>query len=130
MPRSTARFQFEWKMMGWALRFSRTLTGENRCFLLIVDAEGAVRQLHFGEGELEYDQDSWRALMGAHPSWLFYHPFDGPVHTFMQWQDIERGSVERLMGERFEDADLAEPVHPEPGTAGLSEFPSTWSVMF
>lgn len=131
MPRSTARFQFEWKMLAWAAKFSRLLAGENRCFLLLTDADGAVRQLLIGENEYEYDKDTWQAHMQSHPSWLFYHPFDGPVYTFMRWQGIERCTIERLVGGNLEDE---HPAGPLPGsrldeTEG-GEFPSSWMVMF
>ena len=132
MPHAAHRFLFEFKMLSWAANLSQVMTGENRCFLLILDSEGAVRQLLFGEDEYNYDRETWQAAMQSNPCWLFYHPFDGPVHTYMQWQNVQRSTLERLMGKQFEDADFAERVPPQfPQTVGERvEFPVSWNVMF
>ena len=132
MPHATHRFPFEFKMLSWAADLSHLMTGENRCFLLVLDAEGVVRQLLFGEDEYNYDRETWQAAMQSSPRWLFYHPFDGPVHTYMQWQNVQRTTLERLMGQQFEDADLAERVTPQPHqpVGEYVEFPVSWNVMF
>jgi len=132
MPHATDRFPFEFRMLSWAHHLSHVMTGENRCFLLVLDSQGAVRQLLFGEDEYNYDSETWQAAMQSNPCWLFYHPFDGPVHTYMQWQNVQRTTLERLTGRPFEDADFFETVLPQsPQTAGERvEFPVSWNVMF
>jgi hypothetical protein len=132
VPRSSAKFQFEWKMMSWAIHLSEMLAGENRCFLLTTDADGAVRQLLIGEDEYQYDQETWGVLMQSRQCWLFYHPFDGPVYTYMEWQSMERSTIERLMGKGFEEADFIEMGHPgsQRTKSEPMEFPSSWRVMF
>jgi len=132
MPHATFRFPFEFRMLSWAADLSHLMTGENRCFLLILDAEGVVCQLLFGEDEYNYDQETWQAAMRSNPCWLFYHPFDGPVHTYMQWQNVQRTTLERLMGQQFEEADLIERVLPQSpqATGERVEFPASWNVMF
>ena len=132
MPHATFRFPFEFKMLSWAADLSSLMTGENRCFLLILDSEGAVRQLLFGENEYDYDRETWQVAMQSNPCWLLYHPFDGPVHTYMQWQNIQRTTLERLMGKQFEEADFAKKFLPQfPQTVDERvEFPASWNVMF
>jgi len=120
MPHATAKFQFEYKVFSWATHFSTVMAGDNRCFLMALDADGAVRQLLFGENEYDYDRQTWDSLRESSPSWLFYHPFDGPVYTYMEWRNVQRETMERLIGQRFEDTDLDE----------RAEFPASWGVMF
>ena len=132
MPRATAKFWFEWKIVEWAVHLSEMLAGENRCFLLTADADGAVRQLLIGEDEYNHDRETWSALKQSCKRWLFYHPFDGPVYTYMAWQGMERSTIERLMGKSFEEADFV--AMGSSGSQGTKsepiEFPSSWSVMF
>jgi hypothetical protein len=132
MPRATARFPFEFKIMSWAVHFSKVMTGENRCMLIILDSDGAVRQLFFGEDEYHYDLEMWETLRQSNQCWLFYHPFEGPVYTYMEWQDLQRNTIERLMGGRFEDTDFAgiAPSQSPQATNECVEFPISWKVMF
>jgi len=120
MPHTTAKFQFEYKILMWAGHFSTVMTGDDRCFLMVLDTDGAVRQLLFGENEHDYDRATWESLRQSNPCWLFYHPFDGPVHTYVEWRNVQRETMERLIGKHFEDTDLDE----------RAEFPASWSVMF
>ena len=132
MPRATSRFQFEWKVFDWAYHLSDIMSVENHCFLMVLDPEGVVRQLLIGEDELNYDREVWGPLMESGGCWLFYHPFDGPVYTYIAWTGIARDTLERLMGERFEQTDFVElRVLGSPHAESESmDFPSSWNVMF
>ena len=131
MPRATAKYRFEWKMFSWAGHLSEVMSGENRCFLMVADDKGTVRELLIGEDEYHYDKEVWGKLMESSCCWLFYHPFDGPVYTFMCWEGIGRSTMERLMGEPFEENDFSEGIPGAPPIEGEGiEFPTSWSVMF
>jgi len=132
MPRATARYPFEWEILLWAGHLSEVMTGEMRCFLLILDPDGTVRQLFFGEDEYNYDREMWGALKESNECWLFYHPFDGPAYTYINWQGIEQRTIERLIGKRFQETDFAPSAFPRsPEAVGdRIEFPNLWGVMF
>ena len=130
MPRATARFQFEWKVFSWAGHLSEVLTGEDRCFLAILDSRGAVCQLLFGADQSQYDSQTWEPLQRSNPCWLFYHPFDAPEYIYMQWQNVQRSTMERLRGESFVDADLVSKPLSSQAAGERIEFPTSWGVMF
>ena len=130
MPRATARFQFEWTIFSWAAHLSEVLTGENRCFLAILDSRGAVRQLLFGINESQYDLQTWEALQRSNSCWLFYHPFDAPEYIYLQWQNVQRSTMERLIGGCFTDTDLVSMSLSSQAASEGIEFPASWGVMF
>jgi hypothetical protein len=132
MPHATAKYPFEWEILSWAGHLSAVMTGEMRCFLLILDPDGTVRQLFFGEDEYNYDREMWGALKESNECWLFYHPFDGPAYTYINWQGIEQRTIERLIGKDFQETDFATPAFPHsPEAVGNRiEFPTFWGVMF
>jgi hypothetical protein len=131
MPRSTVKYRFELKMLGWAVHLSEVMSGENRCFLMVIDPGGAVRELLLGEDEYYYDTEVWVKHMESRCCWLFYHPFDSPEYMYMQWKGIERSTVERLMGLQFEETDFYQGfLAASANESERVEFPTSWSVMF
>jgi len=61
---------------------------------------------------------------------LFYHPFDAPEYIYMQWQNVQRSTMERLRGESFVDADLVSKPLSSQAAGERIEFPTSWGVMF
>ena len=130
MPRATTRFQFEWKVFSWADHLSEVLTGETRCFLAILDERGSVCQLLFGIDQSHRDSQAWELLQRSNPCWLFYHPFDAPEYIYIQWQNVQRSTMERLRGEPFVDSDLVSLSSSSQAPCERIKFPISWSVMF
>lgn len=124
MPRATCRYGFEGKVFAWAGGFSHTLTGHvHYPFLVIFGADGAARQVLVGESPERHDEAKWQAAREGAESWLVYDPFDGPVYTYIEWTNVDREVMERLLGAPFEPGDFASEGEP-------ADFPSSWDVMF
>ena len=129
----TQAYPFEWKVLGFASSLSGRLASGpgDRSFLMELDSDGAVRTLQF-----ECPEDSWHTLKEslekADTPYLFYDPFDAPVYTWLSWRRIGRPTMERLMGECFEDADFQKHEHATSRAPDLnpSEYPGSWGVMF
>lgn len=132
MPHATYAYPFEFKVFGFAGEFSQRLSGCERSFLLIFNENGAARSLYF-----EHAENSWheltRKLEGSGISFLFYDPFEAPEFYWLSWHKVERATMERLLGEAFEERDFMHGMPysitpPDPTTA--IDFPTTWGVMF
>jgi hypothetical protein len=125
MARYLAKFKFEFKIFEWATRFCHLMTGRamDDRFLIILDADGAARRAFFGD---LVDLGPGRDAFG-HPtqSLLSYSPVEAPEYYHIYWQNVPRETLERLMGEGFEQADFLSLVGEK-----RMEFPVTWSVWF
>ena len=126
MPHSTVQYPFEFKVLEWASDFSVKLTGENRGFLLVVDAAGEVRQMWSGERKGHFDLSLKDKLAAENERWLFYHPFDAPEYIFIEWQDLGAVPLEQLTGQAFEMRDLVS----ERDGKSIERIPTSWNVMF
>jgi hypothetical protein len=124
MPRATCKFQFEWKILDWAQHFSYMLTGhEHYAFFVVLTENGRAKTVIVGDQPERFDRQQLEALQEESASWLFHHPFEGPEYIYIQWQNVERRTMERLIGSRFEPKDLV-------GSDIAIEFPTSWGVMF
>jgi hypothetical protein len=134
MPHMTQAYPFEWKIIGFASRLSAQLAGGQgyHSFLMVLSAEGAVQTLHF-----ESPADSWHQLTDrmdrAGTSYLFYDPFDAPEYIWLSWRHVDRSTMERLIGEQFQDADFIKLQHATSRAPDLKPpgaYPPSWGVMF
>lgn len=126
MPHSSVQYPFEFKVLEWAHDFSVQLTGENRGFLMVVDAAGDMRQFWSGEKKGHFDLALKDKLSAENAHWLFYHPFDAPEYTFIKWQGLEADVWERLIGKPFE----APAFVSERDGRSIAGLPTSWEVMF
>jgi hypothetical protein len=135
MPHTTHGYPFEARVVGFAGELcGRFLAGSSsRPFLLTLDRAGNVLSLTFEAGTHGW-QDRLRALEAAGVPHLFYEPLDdGMEYSWLSWHRVERSVVERLIGQRFEEADFLPIPHFAARAEKLplvKEFPSTWGVMF
>jgi hypothetical protein len=134
MPHMTQGYPFEWKVLGSAESLSTKLAGTQgyHSFLMVLDGNGSVRTLQF-----ECPEDSWHQLTErldrAGAAYLFFDPFDAPEYTWLSWRHIDRSTMERLIGDRFVDADFAKAQHVTSRAPDLeppNTFPTSWEVMF
>mgnify|MGYP001392111205 CR=1 FL=1 len=126
---------FEGKVKGFASHLSVHLTGVEewgQTFLMVLNADGTVRTLHF-----ECLEGGWLQLTErldqAETPYLFYDPFEGPEYTYLSWRGIDRSTMERLIGGRFEDADFVKVPGSSSRAGDLkppNKYPETWGVMF
>lgn len=123
MPQATCKFLFEFRILGWASNFSDTMTGENRGFLIVFSLDGAVERIFFGSFRCDFNLDLKRTITESAVSYFFYHPFEAPEYTFIEWKNLPRQTLERLMKEEFDQNDLT-------ASGETIEFPTTWGVMF
>lgn len=130
MARATVQYSFEWTLFGWAGQLSHTLTGENRGFVMVFAPDGAVREVHFGHQENKSPSNN-ETLTNNNPSYFFYDPFDSPEYTYIQRQNVEQGTLERLVGKPFAANDLALYLSQSAGSSEApAAYPTSWSVMF
>ena len=137
MTHMTQGYPFEWKVLGFANNLSRRLAGDGCTFLMVLNSEGALRTLQF-----EHSESSWhdltQQLKEADESHVFYDPFDAPEYTWISWHNVERPTMERLIGKHFDGSDFAKssaPPAPHPAYAApelepVNTFPVSWGVMF
>ena len=124
MPHATCKYPFEWKIFSWAAHFSSVLTGDyDNAFFMAFTEDGLTKKIILGDHPETFDRKELEVLQQEASSWLFHDPFEGPVYTYIQWQNVDRRTMERLMGANFEPNDFV--------SNGKSiEFPTSWSVMF
>jgi hypothetical protein len=124
MPHATNQYAFEWKIFEWAGRFSQQLTGgPHYPFLILLSPEGRVLQIHVGDAPEQHDDQLWQRLRQPVASWFVYDPFEGPVYTYIAWQNVSQVVLERLLGAPFAADSFA-------AQGEAMEFPTTWQVMF
>ena len=137
MPHTTHAFGFEARVCGFAYEIcARFTTGERergRTFLVIFDRDGNVLSLSFADGSREWSENAWSIVRSEAPH-LFYDPIDdGMEYIWLSWKGIDQFVMERLIGQRFEEADFqpipiyarrARNLGPE------KQLPQSWGVMF
>jgi hypothetical protein len=124
MPHATCKYPFEWRIFDWAKQFSSILTGHaHYAFFMTFTEGGLTRKVIFGDQPEEFDRRGLEALQRESSSWLFHDPFEGPEYTYIQWHNVDRRTLERIMGAEFEPDDFV-------SNEESIEFPTSWGVMF
>jgi hypothetical protein len=135
MPHTTFAYPFETKVGGFADGLSQRFTAGSslRSFLLTFDPDGSTVTLSFVKPASGWFEAT-KALEASGVPHLFYDPLeDGGEYIWLSWSGVERSVIERLIGERFEEADflpLADFARRAGRLARAGEFPTTWGVMF
>jgi hypothetical protein len=125
MPYAARDFPFERKIAAWCQGFSKTMTGNpHRAFLVTFDGRGCVATSVFGEGKI-LEPERERLLQSGSKGWLSWRPFEAPQSLSVGWQNVSREAMERLLGERFPEADFV-----SYRTGGKIEFPEEWPAVF
>jgi len=124
MPHATCKYQFEWKIFSWAKDISSILTGNSHYAFFMAFAEnGITKKVILGDHPETFDRKELEELQQEASSWLFHDPFEGPAYTYVQWQNVDRRTMERIIGSKFEPNDLV-------SKDKSIEFPTSWGVMF
>jgi hypothetical protein len=135
MPHATHAYQFEAKVATLAGDLcSRFVGGESlRSFMLVLDQNGEVSALHFNDGSLDWIARRTELQDFALP-YLFFDPLDdGEEYIWLEWKDVARTAMERLIGQRFDDSDFRPMAHFAERAPELNpplQFPRSWRVMF
>ena len=131
MPRSTAKYPFEYKLLEAASNISIRLNGELRTYLILFDEQGNIRQVSFERVKSTWFEEVDQLRIHRQPH-FFFDPFDVPEHTWVSWLAMKRSMMEHLMGTCFQEEDFKSMTTPlrsdELGL--LSDFPTVWEVMF
>ena len=139
MPHTTFRYGFESRVLGAMGRLVQpwvSLTGNSPTCLLIIDGDGSVT-VKFSPRQVKSREslDQKARLAETAAAYLFYDPFDVPEYEWLEWSNIDRGTMEALIGEQFVPGDFT-PVRYAPGSSAgatseeSTEYPRTWGVMF
>ena len=124
MPHATCKYQFEWKIFNWVTDFSGILTGHcHYAFFMAFTENGLTQKVILGDQPETFDRKELEELQQEVSSWLFHDPFEGPEYTYVQWQNVDRRTMERIIGTNFEPNDFV-------SNDKSIEFPTSWSVMF
>jgi hypothetical protein len=127
MPKSTFAFGFEWKVLELAARLAERhgardeSSDPHKPWLFVADDEGALQVVPLGA---DWREKKERALASGLPS-LFFHPFDAPEYTWLEWSHVDRQTMEALMDKSFQEGDFV-----STRTKELQPFPESWGVMF
>ena len=135
MPHTTHAYPFEAKVGGFAGELSsRCSSGSSlRSFLMLLDRAGNVLSVSFDDGSPNW-REQLRVLDISESPYLFYDPLEGGMeYISLSWRYIERSVMERLIDQRFEEADFV-PVPDFAYRAGTlpqdNQYPESWGVMF
>ena len=133
MPRTTHAYGFEIKVAAFVGELcARFTAGESlRPFILKLDRAGSVTSLRFDDGTQEWRSHAEGRLGG---SYLFYDSLDdGKEYVWVSWEGVGRPVMERMIGQRFEEADFTPLPHFARRARALKpvgQFPPSWGVMF
>lgn len=106
MPTSTARYRFEFRVLGWSESFSRSLCGARCAFFIGLRRDGSVRRIYFAAPGQSFDGDRKAALADAYSSWFLYSPYEEPESGYVEWLGIDQAQMEQWLGKPFELADF------------------------
>ncbi|HEX8700742.1 MAG TPA: hypothetical protein VF815_17990 [Myxococcaceae bacterium] len=122
MPRSTVKYAFEHGLLGWAQNF-RAGAG----FLVLFGLEGELLEVHEADtgqsGTRLVSHERKAQVTKAHPSWLYFDPFDWPEYAWLEWHRVPRSTLEQMI-----DQPSLQALRSVKGD--LPEIPESWSVMF
>lgn len=86
-----------------------------------------MRQIYTGDKPTHFDLNLKSKLMNSSQHWLFYHPFDAPEYMYLEWHNLQRSALERLLGKTFEPSDL---LSMREAKERIKSIPVSWQVMF
>ena len=124
MPRSTHRYPFEFRVLGAVHKTAQSMLDrtddEPISFILERQADDAWRI------ELEPTHEHIETLRASGATFIIFDPLDdGREYNWLEWQNVDRATLEQLTEVRFEQADFVSARDGE-----QCDYPSTWSVMF
>lgn len=126
MPTSTARFRFEHRLFDFAEALSRQLAGGRRSMFIGLRADGTTRRVYFGKLDEAFDGEKKNALVGSHPVWFLYQPYDEPGSGYLEWYAMDRTVVERWIGAKLRADDFVDVR----ASSNRDDWPTAWRVIF
>ncbi len=98
------------------------LTGHDHyAFSMAFTRNGRTKRAFLGDHPEILDRKELEAPQAQSSSWPFHDPFDGPEYSCVQWQHVDRRTMEHLMGASFEPNDFV--------SNKSMEFPTSPGVM-
>jgi hypothetical protein len=123
MPHSTLAFPFEMKIGGALAELSRRFTaGDTGLLLEIID--GDVSRVLCKGADVDFHA-AMTGLKQATASYIVYDPFDASEYTWVSWENVGRGTMERVLDIRFVEEDFFK-LRGD----GRQQYASRWGVMF
>lgn len=125
MPTSTSRYRFEYEMDRWARRFIVPFAGEECAFLVALRESGSVRRVYVAPPGRAFGPEQKDRMTTDNHAWFLFVPYHDGSSTFMEWQGLDRATVERWLGRAFDPDDFL-----DVRTTGRSDgFPTHWRVI-
>ncbi len=122
---STARYRFEFRMLEWCERTSRSLCGERRAMFVGVRPDGAVRRIYFAPAEQSFEGTRKTALTDTNEHWLLYNPYGEPGSGYVEWFALDRKVAERWLEHVLQVEDFIDVRSP----TARNEWPASWRVI-
>jgi len=116
MPKSTARYRFEFRVHDWAVSTSRALCGRD---------DASLRRIYFPRPGRAFSGDRKNAMAEAHPVWLLYAPYEEPGSAYLEWFNLDRSIVERWLEGKLGPEDFLDVRNTE----SREDWPPTWRVI-
>ena len=121
----TARYRFEFRLLDWAERFARSLSGRRCAFFIGFRPDGTVRRIYMSAPGEEIAPDQKRRLAESYASWFLFVPHDEPGQGYVEWLEMGRERAEHWLGGAFAAEDFVDVRHSE----NRKGFPTSWRVI-
>ncbi|MBW2254260.1 MAG: hypothetical protein JRI25_06630 [Deltaproteobacteria bacterium] len=125
MPKSTARYRFEFRVHDWAVSTSRALCGRRTGFFIGMRDDASLRRIYFPRPGRAFSGDRKNAMAEAHPVWLLYAPYEEPGSAYLEWFNLDRSIVERWLEGKLGPEDFLDVRNTE----SREDWPPTWRVI-
>ena len=126
MPRTTHEYPFESHVLaglGERLRPFLELAGPAASYVLVLHPDGSS-QINVFRTDTDRDRARRDGVEGQ--SYLFFDPVDdGMEYRWLTWKDIDRTTMERLIGRTFAPEDFV-----SMRSRKERDYPQSWGVMF
>lgn len=123
MTMGTARFRFEYRLLGWAEGLSRQLNGDLRGTFVGLRDNGAVRRVYFAPAGEAFEGPRKVSLAETYPRWFLYQPGADVGSGYLEWFGVQRPVAERWLGQLLGRDDFVD-VRAD----GAREWPDAWRV--
>lgn len=124
MASGTARYRFEYRMLGWAEGLSRQLCGDRRATFVGLRDDGAVRRMYFAPAGEGFEGPRKVSLAETHARWFLYQPAAEVGGGYLEWFGLPQPVAERWLGQTLGRDDFVD-VRAD----GARAWPDAWRVV-
>ncbi len=125
MSTTTSRYRFEFRIQDWANSWILRLAGTRVGFFVALRRDGTVRRIYVAAPDRPFDGQQKVALGQEYASWFLYLPYDNEGAAYLEWLNLDRGTIERWLGRELSPEDFI-----DVRTTGCRDgWPTSWRVI-